>query len=145
MNFKISLGLTDVLHLRNIQLLREVIGVHTCDRRSSKSSIETRYKSKTPSSSLIFEPGFSDYDELWSPTERESTDEQTIRLRAFLDDIVEQCAWDRYTKRKDRIIFMSFSSHSGAIKSILRVLGHRPFRLETGGVIPALVKIKKKS
>lgn len=32
------------------------------------------------------------------------------------------------------------TSHSGAISGILRVLGHREFRLVTGSVIPVLVK-----
>lgn len=32
------------------------------------------------------------------------------------------------------------TAHSGAITSILRVVGHRPFRLATGAVIPVFVK-----
>lgn len=39
--------------------------------------------------------------------------------------------------------FASITSHSGEISSILRVLGHRTFRLSTGAVIPVLVKAEK--
>lgn len=39
--------------------------------------------------------------------------------------------------------FVSITSHSGEISSILRVLGHRPFNLNTGAIIPVLVKAEK--
>lgn len=35
------------------------------------------------------------------------------------------------------------TSHGGAIGAILRVIGHIPFRLSTGGVIPVLVKAER--
>ena len=35
------------------------------------------------------------------------------------------------------------TSHGGAIGGILRVVGHRPFGLSTGGVIPVLVKAER--
>lgn len=37
------------------------------------------------------------------------------------------------------------TSHSGAIGSILAAIGHREFALQTGGVIPVLVKAKRVS
>jgi hypothetical protein len=40
----------------------------------------------------------------------------------------------------DRSTFISMTSHSGAIGGMLRVLGHREYRLKTGGAIPVLVK-----
>jgi len=40
--------------------------------------------------------------------------------------------------------FISITSHSGEISSILRVLGHRSFSLSTGAVIPVLVRAEKK-
>jgi hypothetical protein len=39
---------------------------------------------------------------------------------------------------------VSLTSHSGAIASKLRVLGHRDFPLPTGGMIPVLVKATKR-
>lgn len=35
------------------------------------------------------------------------------------------------------------TSHGGAIGGILRVIGHIPFGLSTGGVIPVLVKAER--
>ena len=35
---------------------------------------------------------------------------------------------------------ISFTAHSGAIASVLRVIGHRVFRLKTGAMVPVLVK-----
>jgi hypothetical protein len=35
------------------------------------------------------------------------------------------------------------TAHSGAITSILEVVGHREFGLQTGGVIPVLVKAER--
>ena len=32
------------------------------------------------------------------------------------------------------------TSHGGAIAAILRVVGHRPFELRTGAVVPVLVR-----
>jgi len=51
------------------------------------------------------------------------------RIEKLLDDIF----------RHDSSTFISLTSHSGAISSILRVIGHRKFQLGTGSVIPVLV------
>lgn len=109
------------------ELIRETNGVHTCDRRSSRAYIREHY----PSYSI--EPGFTENDELWSPDVRESNSAQDIRLRDLLDDV--------FTHDKSK--YISLTSHSGSIASILRVVGHREFRLQTGGVIPVLVKAEQ--
>ena len=106
------------------ELLREVNGVHTCDRRSTKSYIHSEFPL------CIFEPGFAKNDELWSPDTRESDPALDIRLKKLLDNVFTH----------DDSTYISFSSHSGAISALLRDLRHRPFRLSTGGVIPVLVK-----
>lgn len=56
-----------------------------------------------------------------------STDKRT---KTLLEDIF----------RNDSNTFISLTSHSGAISSILRVIGHRRFPLATGSVIPVLVR-----
>jgi hypothetical protein len=38
---------------------------------------------------------------------------------------------------------VSLTSHSGAIASLMRVIGHREFRLATGGMVPVLIKATK--
>ncbi|KAJ5820011.1 histidine phosphatase superfamily [Penicillium riverlandense] len=106
------------------ELLRETMGEHTCDRRSSRSAIEAEYPL------YRIEDGFSEEDTLWDPKVRESDEERAARLRELLEDIF---ATDENT-------FVSMTAHSGAITSILEVTGHRRFPLATGGVIPLLVK-----
>ncbi len=51
-------------------------------------------------------------------------------MKTLLDDIFEN----------DKNRYVSLTTHSGSIASILRVLGHRPYRLPTGAILPVLVK-----
>ncbi|KAL9004934.1 MAG: hypothetical protein Q9188_002253 [Gyalolechia gomerana] len=106
------------------ELLREANGVHTCDRRSSLSFLRSSFPN------FSFEPGFQEHDGLWTASHRETDAELDVRMKELLDDIFSS----------DRSTFVSFTSHSGAICSLLRALGHREFSLVTGGVIPVLVR-----
>lgn len=49
------------------ELLREALGIHTCDKRSKKSEIENAFPH------LTFEEGFSEEDKLWEVDYREPT------------------------------------------------------------------------
>ncbi|KAF2260925.1 phosphoglycerate mutase-like protein [Lojkania enalia] len=109
------------------ELLREAIGVHTCDRRSTASHIRKTF------SHVKLEHGFSEEDTLWTADYREPASARKYRLEQLLDDIFES----------DGNVFLSLTSHSGAIGSILEAIGHRPFGLETGGVIPTVVRAEK--
>ena len=82
--------------------------------------------------SYNIEPSLTENDELWSADFREPDPALDARLTILLDDIFEN----------DQNTWMSFSSHSGAIAGLLRVVGHRPFPLITGSVIPVLVKVE---
>jgi broad specificity phosphatase PhoE len=106
------------------ELLREALGVHTCDRRYSKSKIQSMWPE------YVFEPNFVEDDPLWDPELRESGTHRVFRLQLLLDDIFAN----------DKNTFISFTSHSGSISSILRGIGHRDFELQTGGVIPVFLK-----
>ncbi|EME46202.1 hypothetical protein DOTSEDRAFT_86814 [Dothistroma septosporum NZE10] len=107
------------------ELAREVLGVHTCDRRSTKSYIRGEFPR------WEFEGGFEEEDELWLPDHRETHDEHDARTTELLDEIFET---------NEGKTVMSLTIHSGAIASHLRVYGHREFGLPTGGMIPVLVK-----
>lgn len=109
------------------QLLRETMGQHTCDRRSSATAIAAEYPH------YRFEDGFEEEDLLWDPKIRESNEDRNKRLSCLLGDIFST----------DDSIYVSLTAHSGAITSILEVLGHRKFALATGAVIPVLVKAEK--
>ncbi|KAK2759908.1 hypothetical protein FQN54_002642 [Arachnomyces sp. PD_36] len=112
---------------RNTQLLRETLGIHTCDRRSTRSAIHHEFPS------FPIEPNFTEDDELWDPKLRESDSARTARLRQFLDDVFSH----------DDNQFISFTAHSGAITSILEAVKHREFKLNTGAMIPVLVKAER--
>jgi hypothetical protein len=86
------------------ELFREALGVHTCDRRSSKGVIHEHYPN------WPFEGGFKEDDPLWDAEHRETNEAMDIRLRQALDDVFSN----------DRNTYISISSHSGAIGSILR-------------------------
>ena len=106
------------------ELLREVNGVHTCDRRSNKTYLHSEFPP------YIFEPGFAENDELWNSDVRESDPDLDARLKRLLDDVFQN----------DNSTYISFTTHSAAISALQRNLGHRLFRLQTGGVMPILVK-----
>lgn len=124
-----NLGLPDGKRFRPMvkELVREALGVHTCDRRSSLNYIKGHYPN------YAIEEGFAEEDPLWDPDLRESDEHMVARLKALLDDVFVH----------DSNVFLSLTSHSGAIGAMLQALGHRAFRLQTGGIIPALVKAEK--
>ncbi|KAH7325704.1 phosphoglycerate mutase [Stachybotrys elegans] len=103
---------------------REGMTVHTCNHRSNA----TYLRSTLPS--LRFEEGFTEFDELWHADENETDEHFAHRAKEVLDDVfaTDDGAW------------ISVTAHSGAITQLLRQLGHRPFRLSTGQIIPVLVK-----
>jgi broad specificity phosphatase PhoE len=109
------------------ELVREVLGVHTCDRRSTRSAIATKFPH------VRFEDGFEEEDGLWLADYREPRTARRYRLAMLLDDVFAS----------DEGVVLSITSHSGAIESMLEKLGHRRFALKTGGVIPVIVKAEK--
>jgi hypothetical protein len=66
-----------------MQNLREVLGVHTCDKRRSLTYIHSKFPS------FEVEEGFSEEDELWNADVRETAEEQEIRVRAALENIFD--------------------------------------------------------
>ena len=66
------------------ELLREVIGIHTCDRRSSKTYIQTNFPA------YRYEPGFTEEDGLWRPDVRETHSAHDVSISATLLPSVAQ-------------------------------------------------------
>ncbi|KAI9368976.1 histidine phosphatase superfamily [Aspergillus egyptiacus] len=110
------------------ELLRETIGLHSCDARSARSVIAAAYPH------YRFEEGFCEEDPLYSAELRESDSARDARFYEFLSDVFGA----------DGNEVLSLTAHSGAITSILNVVGHRVFALETGGVIPVLVRAERR-
>ncbi|KAL8826890.1 MAG: hypothetical protein Q9191_003525, partial [Dirinaria sp. TL-2023a] len=109
------------------ELFREGISGHTCDRRGSKTYIHRAFPS------YIIEPGFAETDPLWEALHGETNVDQDLRSKTVLDAVFSSSSHKRET-------YVSITSHSGEIASLLRVLGHRVFPLNTGAVIPVLVR-----
>lgn len=106
------------------ELLREALGIHTCDRRSTRSHLASTHPH------LVFDPSFTEADQLWDPHYREPEAARRYRVATLLDDV-----W-----ASDDARWVSMTAHSGAIASLLAVLRHRAFALETGGVVPVVVR-----
>lgn len=111
------------------ELLREGISMRTCDARPNRSYIAGLLAPGV----LRFEAGFAEHDELWTGREGETSEAQLRRARRAVDDIFahDDSAW------------VSITSHSGQIRTILQVLGHRPFALSTGQAIAVLVRAER--
>ncbi|KAF7719410.1 Uncharacterized protein PECH_004906 [Penicillium ucsense] len=113
------------------ELFREGISIHTCDHRRSKSYIHNLFPK------WHIEKHFAEDDELWNGVTSETSDAQDARSVQALGEVF-------FSSSSKKHSFVSVTSHSGEIGSILRVVGHRPFRLNTGAVIPVLVKAEKR-
>lgn len=107
-----------------IEHLRESIGLHTCDKRRSKQYLHTTYPDFT------FETGFQEDDELWGPVYEETFEQQIVRLRGVLDSI-----W-----YNEGSTYISITAHGGTVSAILANIEHRVFNLQTGGMIPVVVR-----
>ncbi|CAL5873024.1 uncharacterized protein PFLUO_LOCUS7293 [Penicillium psychrofluorescens] len=112
------------------ELFREGISIHTCDNRRSKNYIHNLFPE------WIIESGFTINDELWNGITAETTDAQNMRSKKVLDEVFEELG----NRNHEQNLFVSVTSHSGEIGSILSVLGHRTFSLNTGAVIPVLIR-----
>jgi broad specificity phosphatase PhoE len=109
------------------ELAREALGVHTCDRRSRRAEIAAAFPH------VAFEEGFAEDDALWRADYREPRSARRYRVARLLDDVFAH----------DAGVVLSVTSHSGAIKAMLHVMGHREFWLETGGVVPVVVRAER--
>ncbi|TKX24835.1 hypothetical protein C1H76_3010 [Elsinoe australis] len=107
--------------------LREGISIHSCDRRHPRRDIAAAFPR------VRFEKGFSEEDPLWSGVEAETSKAQDERSAALLDDVFGS----------DEAQVISFTSHSGEIASLLRVVGHRVWGLATGEVLPVVVRAER--
>ena len=107
-----------------LQYLREMIGIHTCDRRSTAAQIREGFPNVT------LEPGFKEEDPLWVPDRREPDQMVRRRVERLLDDLFTH----------DGGLFLSLTSHSGAIRNLLAAVGHPPVTVATGEVVAVMVR-----
>jgi hypothetical protein len=103
--------------------LRERLGVHTCDQRSSRSWITTAYPN------FAIEDGFVEEDELWDPDRRETPEEHVERSTKLLSDIFSN----------DESVSVALTAHSGAIMSLFAATGWKKVPVAVGALYPLLV------
>ncbi|CAH2350535.1 probable phosphoglycerate mutase Pmu1p [[Candida] railenensis] len=108
--------------------IRETIGVHTCDKRSSKSILQSKYSEL----GFQFEADFAEEDIYFKPNVRESVSEHALRLNKAFQEI--------FNENGKENPYICITSHSGTIRASLLALGHREFSVGTGGMIPVFVK-----
>ncbi|OQO13159.1 hypothetical protein B0A48_02623 [Cryoendolithus antarcticus] len=103
--------------------LREIFGVHTCDKRSSTSQIQAEFP--------YFElsPGLTADDRLWTPDHRETMQEHAELWRNFLQDLFEN----------DESTYVSITTHSGATRALYLAIGHPDVWTAAGSVVPIVV------
>lgn len=104
--------------------LRERMGIHTCDKRRSRTWIQDNYPS------YQIEDGFAEQDELWRSDIRESLEEHALRINEVLQDIFAN----------DEEVIISLTSHSGAIRALYAAIGHREVWVNPGAMVPVLIK-----
>lgn len=109
------------------EFLREGISIHTCDRRRSKSYIHDLLPL------YQFEDGFAESDPLWNGVTAEDSGAQLARSKVALDEVFAD----------DDATWVSVTSHSGEIASLLAALGHRAWSLSTGQAVPVLVRAER--
>lgn len=108
------------------ELLRERLGVHTCDRRRSRTWIRETHPV------FAFEEGFAEEDGLWRPDVRETLAEHAVRVEAFLEDLFGS----------ESAPIVSVTAHSGTILALWEVIGHAEVRVAPGAIVPVLIKAK---
>jgi broad specificity phosphatase PhoE len=118
--------LPDGRNLRPIvkEAIREAFGVHTCDKRSTRSWIHSEFPE------YIIEPGFPEVDELWTPHKRETLDEHAAMVKEFLDEVFSD----------DSATFISVTTHSGTIRALYLAIDHPDVWVAAGSVIPVVIR-----
>ncbi|KAM7184138.1 Histidine phosphatase superfamily [Naviculisporaceae sp. PSN 640] len=116
------------------EMVRERLGIHTCDRRSSKSWLEKHFLAGAGAGKVFtFEPGFKEEDALWVPDVRETITQHAARIQLFLEDVFDD--------GEDHIV--SVTAHSGSALALYEVIGHPEVRLAPGALVPILIKAER--
>jgi len=112
-----------------VEEMREMIGTHTCDKRSPKRIIAERFPT------FSFEEGFTEEDELWTVDHRETEEEMVVRAAKGLDKIMALITPED--------VYISISAHTGIARALMAAVGHRRYDLPTGGVLPMVVAVTR--
>ncbi|KAH3949708.1 hypothetical protein HBH53_085690 [Parastagonospora nodorum] len=104
--------------------LRERLGVHTCDQRSSKTWITSTFPE------FRIEDGFAEKDEFWKAEQRETIDQHAERAKELLSDLFDN----------DENQTIALVAHSGALMALFKATGWGKIPVQAGAVYPLLVR-----
>ncbi|KAI8957261.1 phosphoglycerate mutase-like protein [Daldinia sp. FL1419] len=104
--------------------IREQFGVHTSDRRGTRSHIASNFPQ------FQIEPSLTEDDQLWLPHHRETNAEIDDRVSKLLQDIFDN----------DVKSILSFTAHSGFLRSLYRVTHHPEVWVSAGAMVPVLIR-----
>lgn len=123
------------------EMVRERLGIHTCDRRSPKSWIEENF----PVGEVFsFEDGFQEEDRLWVPNVRETIEQHAQRIQLFLEDVFDDEEDDEgSTSKKVRDQVVSVTGHMGSLMAMYELTGHPDVRVSPGALVPILIKAER--
>ncbi|KAF2113265.1 histidine phosphatase superfamily [Lophiotrema nucula] len=109
--------------------LRERCGVHTCDKRSTRSWIASAYPTFT------IPDGFAEDDQLWTASKREQLEEHVTRTEELLGEIFQN----------EDAMFVSLTAHSGVLMALFKATGYKMIPVAAGTIYPLFVKAEKSS
>jgi len=103
--------------------IREIYGVHTCDKRSSTSWIQSNFPE------ALFDPSFTEQDELWTQDVRETLEERVPVMANLLEELFKE----------DSATFISLTMHSGAIRALYLATSHPDVWVAAGAIVPIVI------
>ncbi|KAK1810788.1 putative phosphoglycerate mutase pmu1 [Friedmanniomyces endolithicus] len=104
--------------------LREIHGIHTCDRHGSRAGISSAFDF------VDFGDDFPEVDEAWPQDHRETPYAAQGRLREWVERLF----------RKEKGPFVSATTHTGAIRALYRAVGHPDVWVARGSLTPLMIK-----
>lgn len=107
--------------------LREIFGVHTCDRRGPTSWIREHYPD------FVLPPDTPEEDPWWTPDHRETLEQHSQLWREFLCELFDG----------DDSTYVSITTHSGAIRALYHALGHPDVWTAAGSCVPIAVRARR--
>ncbi|KAK0270136.1 putative phosphoglycerate mutase pmu1 [Friedmanniomyces endolithicus] len=104
--------------------LREIHGVHTCDRHGSRASISSAFDF------IDFDDDVPEVAGAWQQGHRETPDAAQGRLQDWAERLF--C--------KEKGPFVSATTHTGAIRALYRAIGHPDVLVARGSLTPLTIK-----
>ncbi|KAH6656480.1 histidine phosphatase superfamily [Truncatella angustata] len=111
------------------EMLREITGRNTCNRRNTKSWIHENFPE------VVFEDGFAENDELFDPDASETEQSVIVRQQAALEDI--------FTNEPND--FVAVTAHSVNGRGMMAAFEHEIVKMAPGSTMVFLLKGTKLS